>query len=937
MSGMAQEHTTNMSQFSTEIDPYSDALTAAGEYSAVVSGNIDEFGYSNSEIDVFLSENLEWSGTISGQSGIGQRGVPAIDTDGNLYVACYAYGETTLPDGSTVSLSTTWYSFLLAKFDASGNTIWTQDFLISGSSTIRDLEVNGNKITTEGILNGEFFASTDSTISSNSQDFFTVVYDTAGNYQWANVHGSSNGSEQGVESFILGSSVYATGSFRDTASFGTINKTAVYGNDYYIASYGLSDGSTNWVATPGGLWDNENYLFSTGYGSGIYVAGSLQSDLDLKDKDDNVFTTLQNYSGEDIFLASYNTSSSVLWGKSYKCSGTPKLRSIAYIDNGTVFVGGSIQDTFYLNDARTAYFYAANEDPFMMMCDASNGDIVWAQHFPGSGTQEVLASVKVANNKLFTLGQMSTNSTAMDMDPSQTGTANLNGSNGQSFVIVYENHNAYMGGSSDPSDSANWSGNHLPVDLENLLIPAGLSNNPTFTSAASCDEITIEDGASLIGQGNLTHTTAYVQKEITGWTNSNDGWHFLSAPVASMTISGSPFAPGASDDLYRFSESDHVWLNYKDGTNPPGTFSTFETMVGYLVARASTETLSFEGSLNVNSSYQKNLTNSNSGWNLVGNPYSSKIDWSEVSLVNADSPKTIDKTTGAYNDLGVDLDVCEGIFLYASGAGASLTIESADQTHGSVAKKDGSLNQARLFAGFGVLSVHTTLVVDPAAAISFDPPHDARYLTPFTEIPWLCHYLEGDDVFVSKFAFSEADQPQKIRTYFKIPDNSRDILMIHGAPVNSEAIVANREVTNEMEITFSLEGELLAGDVFLKDNATGTETDLSEGETYTFTASSEDDPWRFTLLFSPVEVEEVESDEPEISIFPNPVQDVMTIESESSDIFQIVSLSGQVMREFEVDGSTQVNLSDLPSGMYLLKSKTNVKSTKIIKRGRNIL
>ncbi len=204
--------------------------------------------------------------------------------------------------------------------------------------------------------------------------------------------------------------------------------------------------------------------------------------------------------------------------------------------------------------------------------------------------------------------------------------------------------------------AGNWANSSLPPTNYNVIIP-DVTNDPVIssTATANCNNLTIESGAtfaiqsdisgtgSLIIDGALTNSgTITMQRYFPGATLLN--WHMVSAPVTGMDISESGFNPGSSDDFYAWLEtSPGIWVNYKNtGTSP--TFSevngndNFQPAKGYLVAyNEANPTKTFTGTLNTGN---QTFTLKNSGakdwtyvtgWNLLGNPYSSSIDWNLVT------------------------------------------------------------------------------------------------------------------------------------------------------------------------------------------------------------------------------------------------------------------------------------------------------------------
>jgi hypothetical protein len=147
--------------------------------------------------------------------------------------------------------------------------------------------------------------------------------------------------------------------------------------------------------------------------------------------------------------------------------------------------------------------------------------------------------------------------------------------------------------------------------------------------------------ASLIHNSNSIPAT--VQRYISG--NSED-WHFLSSPGSNDSISGSWLPSGTYGnhtgyDLYVWNEPTSCWIFKNDSTSPidwntvhPGSY--FIPGRGYLYSlQAANPTKAFSGNLN-NGSISYRLTASGAidslkGFNLVGNPYPSSIDWQAAS------------------------------------------------------------------------------------------------------------------------------------------------------------------------------------------------------------------------------------------------------------------------------------------------------------------
>jgi hypothetical protein len=192
--------------------------------------------------------------------------------------------------------------------------------------------------------------------------------------------------------------------------------------------------------------------------------------------------------------------------------------------------------------------------------------------------------------------------------------------------------------SNDWHNPANWLNNEVPGAADNVIIPATAGNFPTLLATGTCNNILLGSSAtgtaSLIDNGFLTvNGTATVQRHIdaANWDDGNDGWHFVSAPVASQAIADdwTPAGEGNDYDFYAWSDNNSPlsWLNQKV---PSNNLTHFIPGKGYLVAYQTGGVRAFKGGLNTGNVEVTLLRSPDSywsGWNLLGNPYSSSIDW----------------------------------------------------------------------------------------------------------------------------------------------------------------------------------------------------------------------------------------------------------------------------------------------------------------------
>jgi len=165
------------------------------------------------------------------------------------------------------------------------------------------------------------------------------------------------------------------------------------------------------------------------------------------------------------------------------------------------------------------------------------------------------------------------------------------------------------------------------------------------------DSLTLESDAngtaSLIIKGALTSSTNIIQRFIPA--NATDEFHQLSSPVTSQSISAG-FSP-LTESLYAWSEGNDSWIPFENpafiGLNGSNNFVPGR---GYAVTYLTTSTKNFSGNFN-NGIINTLLSLSGgfyAGWNFIGNPYPSAINWNTASAYNRSMLENIGFNERAY-------------------------------------------------------------------------------------------------------------------------------------------------------------------------------------------------------------------------------------------------------------------------------------------------
>ena len=254
---------------------------------------------SSETIDIFVAKmdmngNWLWA-TQAGSSDLDVGEAITIDNAGNCYVTGY-FGETATFGSHTLTSSED-SDIFVAKMDENGNWQWATQ---AGGS---DWDV-GNGIAIDDIGNcfvtGEFKETATfgpySLISSGNYDIFVAKMDANGNWQWVTQAGGSDWDRSdGIAIDDIGN-CFVTGSFYNTATFGSYSLTSSGSNDIFVAKMD-ENGNWLWVTQAGGSdWekgleittDEMGNTFVTGYYLGTATFG---------------YYSLTSYGYSDIFVA----------------------------------------------------------------------------------------------------------------------------------------------------------------------------------------------------------------------------------------------------------------------------------------------------------------------------------------------------------------------------------------------------------------------------------------------------------------------------------------------------------------------------------------------------------------------------------------------------------------------------------------------------------
>ena len=483
-----------------------------------------------------------------------------------------------------------------------------------------------------------------------------------------------------------------------------------------------------------------------------------------------------------------------------------------------------------------------------------------------------------------------------------------------------------------------------PVGVHGVLAPVSGS---LTTNGQPLTLLSDNTGTALVdntGTGTVNGAVT-MQRYIDPSINAGLGYRHYSSPVANTTLDdlatpgftpiftqayntqGNTVTPFPNVFGYTETRLTSAAPAFDQGFFVPQGTAAMPALTGYTVDINANQVVDLRGTLNngpVSRTALSRGTQTESGWQLLGNPYPSPIDFRQaagVTRTNLDDAIYVYQSTGRY---------VGNYRSYVNGVGNSLvsamqgffTRVSAGQTSGSF----GLNNAVRL----------TTLATQP----SFN--RGTASTRPLVQLQ-----LQGsatrlaDETYVY---FEQGATPAFDARFdaYKLPNTSglslsslavSDELSVNGLAPLAGATTVPLNVAVPAIGTYTLRASSLVNfgtgtQVLLLDTQTGARIDLSQQPSYTFSAASTSLPGRFSLSFalaSPLASHTARLTEL-VQLFPNPAQGSFTLLlpaelGRTPVAVAVLNQLGQVVAQRTVamtaaGASAQFDVSGLAPGIY---------------------
>jgi hypothetical protein len=476
-------------------------------------------------------------------------------------------------------------------------------------------------------------------------------------------------------------------------------------------------------------------------------------------------------------------------------------------------------------------------------------------------------------------------------------------------------------------------------------------NNPlTLESNADGTGLVVSNGGAVIGD-------ATVQRYVAPDLNPGTGYRHFAAAVAGATVADlgtagftpvvnpaynssatpsttTPFPTVLGYDQGRLATATSNYSDFDKGWFSPAALTdVLAEGQGYSLQTTAGQTLSLTGPLN-DGPLAQTLTraagSADAGWQLLGNPYPSPLDYSLVAAADRaglDNAIYIFESTGPYagtyrsyaNGVGGDPMLALGQVFFArvsaGQASGTLTFRNEQRvtsyqnpTYHRAAPDARPLVQLTL-QGSGPLADHAYVYFETGATDAFDPQFDALKLANSSGL---------------NLSASLGSQQLSIDGHGALGTTQRVVPLAVGVPAPGAYTLAATQLRN-----------LGAVPTYLRDRQTGALVDLAQQPSYSFTVGNAATllTGRFELLFSPQQplATAPAALAQQVSLYPNPATGSAQLELPASLAGQAVTATlvdavGRAVHNLSLPargGAHSLDLRSLPAGVYALRLATS--------------
>ncbi|MBW8051260.1 MAG: T9SS type A sorting domain-containing protein [Cytophagales bacterium] len=323
-----------------------------------------------------FSQNWKWAKPVL-SSNYSFSNAVCNDDAGNIYITGRFQGNADFGNISITAIGVE--DMFIAKYDSSGTCIWAinegGDFKVIGKAIAAD---NSGNIFVTGTFEDTAFFGTDTLISAGGTDIFIAKYDTSGNLLWVLQEGSNNVTDQSRSITIDNNgNVFITGrlSSSDSTFLNTPISETSPGGQGFVAKL-TQTGNCLW-AIRGGLDGIVNDLSFDNSGN-IYLIVRVWA----SGSGGSFCNTPTNISGQyDIDIVKLDSIGNCIWNVTAGSSNSEWATGIVTDGVGNSYLTGIFRDSVTFGNNYVISY--GSTDIFIAKYD-SNGNCIWVKNAGGT-------------------------------------------------------------------------------------------------------------------------------------------------------------------------------------------------------------------------------------------------------------------------------------------------------------------------------------------------------------------------------------------------------------------------------------------------------------------------------------------------------------------------------------------------------------------------
>ncbi len=284
--------------------------------------------------------NYQWANSFGGRPSYSGR-IQSVYSDFGLL---YTIGDfqNTQTFGSTTLTMTGYNDAYVAIYDTAGQFVfarkWGAPFsYVYASSICID---NASFIYVAGYFLNQCIIDGQTINSVGQNDIYLAKLDQLGNVVWL-VRAGGNSFDEASSIYYYNNTIYMTGSFTGSATFGsnTLSSSGVNDKDIFIAAYNINNGNCNWAVKAGGSGEDRGQCIRVDNAGNLMVSGFFNN---IGFFGPNSVTSVL---AGDAFLAKYNLSGVNQWVRSGGSRGNDIAEALGFDQNNNYYITGNIADT----------------------------------------------------------------------------------------------------------------------------------------------------------------------------------------------------------------------------------------------------------------------------------------------------------------------------------------------------------------------------------------------------------------------------------------------------------------------------------------------------------------------------------------------------------------------------------------------------------------